>query len=54
MLTIGRKGNLAQLRQVVRTFADAEVVAVVDSRLGPQGLVFLVMLLDPHVLVINV
>jgi len=51
---IGRKADLAQLRQVVQALADAEVVAVVDGRLGTQGPIFLVILLDPRVLVIDV
>src|ERR1700737_1780688 len=51
---IGRKADLAQLRQVVQALADTEVVAVVDGRFGPQGPTFLVVLLDPRVLVIDV
>src|SRR5258708_26634703 len=51
---IGRKADLAQLRQVVQALADTEVVAVVDGRLGPQGPTFLVVLFDPRVLVIDV
>src|SRR5580700_9422009 len=51
---IGRKADLAQLRQVVQALADAEVVAVVDGRFGPQGPTLLVVLRDPRVLVIDV
>ena len=52
--SIGRKADLAQLRQIVQTLADAEVVAVVDGGLGAQGPVFLVILLDARVLVVDV
>src|SRR5215471_14056634 len=51
---IGRKPDRAQLRKIVQAFADPEVVSVVDGRLGPQGPVFLVVLLDARVLVIDV
>src|SRR6202008_3335377 len=51
---IGRKSDRAQLCKIVQAFADAEVVSVVDGRLGPQGPVFLVVLLDARVLVIDV
>ena len=39
---IGRKADLAQFRQVAQAFADAEIIGVVDSRLGAQSAVFLV------------
>src|SRR6201981_3215520 len=51
---IGRKSDRAQLRKIVQAFSNAEVVSVVDGRLGPQGPVFLVVLLDARVLVIDV
>src|SRR6201981_3058184 len=51
---IGRKSDCAQLCKIVQAFANAEVVSVVDDRLGPQGAVFLVVLLDARVLVIDV
>src|SRR5215831_5946232 len=51
---IGRKPDRAQLRKIVQAFADPEVISVVDGRLGPQGSVFLVVLLDARVLVIDV
>src|ERR1700741_481052 len=51
---IGRKSDRAQLCKIVQAFADAEVVSVVDGRLGPQGSVFLVVLLDARVLVIDI
>src|SRR5246127_4610412 len=51
---IGRKSDRAQLCKIVQAFADAEVVSVVDGRLGPQGPAFLVILLDARVLVIDV
>ena len=38
----------------MQAFADAEVVSVVDGRLGPRGPVFLVVLLDARVLVVDV
>src|SRR6201987_805008 len=51
---IGRKSDRAQLCKIVQAYADAEVVSVVDGRLGPQGPAFLVVLLDARVLVIDV
>src|SRR5215469_2128171 len=51
---IGCKADRAQLRKIVQAFADPEVVSVVDGRLGPQGAVFLVVLLDARVLVIDI
>src|SRR5215813_2528723 len=52
--SIGGKADFAQLRQIVQLSADAEVVSVVDGRLGTQGAAFLVILLDPRMLVIDV
>src|ERR1700739_1091405 len=51
---IGRKSDRAQLCKIVQAFADAKVVSVVDGRLGPQGPVFLVVLLDARILVVDV
>src|SRR5438477_7622480 len=48
------EGDLAQFRQVEQSFADGEVVGVVDGRFGAQSALFLVILLDPGVLVIDV
>src|SRR5215813_6473577 len=52
--SIGGKADFAQLRQIVQLSADAEVVSVVDGGLGTQGAVFLVILLEPRVLVVDV
>ena len=38
----------------MQALANAEIVGVVDRGLGAQGAVFLVVLLDPGVLVIDV
>src|ERR1700739_955125 len=51
---IGGKPAHAQLGQVDEAPADAEVVGIVDGGLGTQRPVFLVVLLDPGVLVIDV
>src|SRR6516162_11182224 len=51
---VGGKADLAQVGQVDQTLADAEVVGVVDGRFGAQGALFLVILLDPRALVIDV
>src|SRR5579863_3416686 len=51
---IGRKPDLPQLGQIVQALANPEVVGVVDGCLGAQGPVFLVVLLDARVLVIDV
>ena len=52
--SIGRKADLAQLRQIVQALADAEVVGIVDRRLGAQGPILLVILLDARALVVDV
>ena len=51
---VGGKADLAQLGQIGQTFADPEVIGVVDRGLGAQGPVFLVVLPDPRALVIDV
>ena len=48
------EADFAQLRQVVQSFANGEVVGVVDRRFGAQSALLLVILLDPGVLVIDV
>src|SRR3984893_16607776 len=52
--SIGHKADLAQLRQIVQALADAEVIGVVDRSLGTQGPIFLVILLDARVLVVDI
>src|SRR5258708_5016879 len=47
------EADFAQFRQVVQSFADAEVVGVVDRCFGAQSALFLMILLDPCVLVID-
>src|ERR1700745_3111114 len=42
---VGRKSDRAQLCKILQAFADSGVVSVVDGRLGPQGSVFLAVLL---------
>jgi len=44
----------AQFRQVMQSLADGEVVGVVDGRFGAQSALFLVILLDPGVFVVDV
>src|SRR5262252_4140766 len=51
---IGSKADLAQLGEVVETPADPEVIGVVDGGLGAQGTIFLVILFDARVLVMDV
>src|SRR5437016_9320127 len=48
------EADVAQFRQVVQSFADGEVVAVVDGGFGAQSPLLLVILLDPGALVIDV
>src|SRR5271169_901061 len=48
------EADFPQFRQVVQSFADAEVVGVVDGGFGAQSALLLVILLDPGVLVIDV
>jgi hypothetical protein len=43
---VGRETDFAQLGQIGQTFADPEVIGVVDRRLAAQSPVFLVILLD--------
>jgi hypothetical protein len=52
--SIDRKADFEQLQQIARLSADAEVVSVIDGRLGTQGAVFLEILLDPRVLAVDV
>ena len=52
--SIGRKTDFAQLRQIVQAFAGAEAVGVVDGRLGAQGPILLVILLDVRLPVVDV
>jgi hypothetical protein len=51
---VGAEADVTQFRQVVQSFADGEVVGVVDGRLGTQSALLLVILLDPGVFVIDV
>jgi len=44
--TNGVTGNLFQIREVLQTFVDAEVLGVVDRAFGTGGTVFLEVLLD--------
>jgi hypothetical protein len=50
---IGRKTDFTLFWQIAQTLANAEIVSVVDGGLGAQGAVFLVILLDARVLVID-
>jgi hypothetical protein len=52
--SIDRKADFEQLQQIARLSADAEVVSVIDGRLGTQGAVFLEILLDPRLLAVDV
>ena len=52
--SVGLKADLPQGGQIMQPFADAEVAGVVDGGLGAQGAAFLVILLDPRVLVVDV
>src|SRR5258706_5992187 len=51
---VGRKADLAQLWKVMQAPADSEVVGIVDGGFSAQGSIFLVILLDARVLVIDV
>ena len=51
---VGSKADPPQGGEVRQPFAEAEVAGVVDRRLGPQGAAFLMILLDPGTLVIDV
>ena len=52
--SIGLKADAPQHGQVVQSFADIEIVRVIDGRLGSQGAVFLVVLLDARPFVVHV
>ena len=51
---VGGEADLPQGGQVAQSFADPEVAGVVDGGLGAKGSSFLVVLLDPGVLVLDV
>ena len=51
---VGAEADVAQFGQVVQSFADGEVVGVVDRCFGAQRALFFVILLDPGALVIDV
>jgi hypothetical protein len=48
------EADVAQFPQIVQSFANAELVSVVNGGLGAQGALLFVILLDPGALVINV
>ena len=52
--SVGLEADLSQRGEVMEAFADPEVAGVVDRGLGPQGLVLLVVLLDPGMFVVDV
>ena len=52
--SVGLKADLPQGGEVRQPSADVEVVRVVDGRLRPERPSFLVVLLDPRVLVVDV
>jgi hypothetical protein len=52
--SVGGEADLPQGGQVLQPFADPEVAGVVDGGFGPKGLAFLVVLLDPGCLVLDV
>ncbi len=51
---VGGEADLPQCGQVAQPSADAEIVAVVDGRLGSEGSTLLVVLLNPGRLVLDV
>src|SRR5689334_24213689 len=51
--SVGLKADLPESGQVLQQFADAEVAGVVDGGFGAEGEAFLVILLDPCALVID-
>lgn len=51
--SVGGEADLAECGQVGQSFPDLEIPGVVDGGLGPQGLVFLVALLDRGVFVVD-
>ena len=52
--SVGGEADLPQRGQVAQSTADAEVAAVIDGRLGTEGLTLFVVLLDLRVLVVHV
>jgi hypothetical protein len=52
--TVGRKADLAQLREILQALADSKIVGVVDCGLGAQRAIFFVILLDACVFVVDV
>ncbi len=51
---VGRKADLAQIREIFAAPADVAVAGIVDGRLGSKRLSLLVILLDAGLLVIDV
>ena len=51
---VGCKASLTQLGQIVEPLADAKIPGVVDGGLGAQRTPFLMILLDPRILVMDV
>jgi hypothetical protein len=52
--TVGRKADLAQLREILQALADSKIVGAVDCGLGAQRAIFFVILLDARVFVVDV